>query len=97
MLEKRAPKNDEESSNEILKTLDMKSISSRKHERIFANMVPISITKHEMEFWQFENFGNFVINGTSPDGQCSKKNGTPWGPGNEYSFSRGTQIVISTT
>ena len=48
---RQAPKNPEESSNEILKILGMRPISIKKHEWIFANILPISITKHEMAFW----------------------------------------------
>ena len=42
-----APKIDEESSDKILKILDMRSISTRKHEWNFANMEPTSITTHK--------------------------------------------------
>ena len=38
---RRAPKNPEESFNEILKIMDMRAISIKKHEWIFANIVPI--------------------------------------------------------
>ena len=47
---RRAPRNREESFNEILKILGMRSISPRKHEWNSGNMVPISFTKHEMKF-----------------------------------------------
>ena len=43
---RHAPNNYEESCNKILKSLDMRPISIKKHESNFANMVPISATKH---------------------------------------------------
>ena len=36
---RRAPKKDEDPLNQILEILDMRSISSRKHDMNFANMV----------------------------------------------------------
>ena len=51
MLERQGPKNDEDPLNKILKILDMTSISTRKHGWDFGSMVPISTTKHKMEFW----------------------------------------------
>ena len=49
-LGRRAPKNDEHLSKEILKILDTGSISTRKHEWEFGNMGPMSTRKSEMKF-----------------------------------------------
>ena len=57
---------------EILKILDMRPISSKKHEWYFANIVPISITKHKMAFGNFELFGNFGINILESPGRTTK-------------------------
>ena len=35
----------------ISKTMDMGPVSIKKHEWFFANVVPISTTKHEMTLW----------------------------------------------
>ena len=43
---RRAPKNDEDPSKNFLKILNMRSISIKKHEWFFTNMVPISVSKH---------------------------------------------------
>ena len=48
---KQALENDEESSNKILRILDMKPISIKKYEWFFAHMVTIPTTKHSMGFW----------------------------------------------
>ena len=40
---RRAPTNDEDLSNKIFRKMDMKPISIKKHECLFANTVPISI------------------------------------------------------
>ena len=53
ILEKTGTEHNEETSNEMVRILDMKPISIKKHEWTFANMVPISITKHRMIFWEF--------------------------------------------
>ena len=45
---RQAPRSDEEPFNEILKILDARPISLKRHEWDFANMVPLSITKHKM-------------------------------------------------
>ena len=45
------PKHDEDPSNKILKVLDVRSISTRKHEWDFGSMGLISTRKDEMEFW----------------------------------------------
>lgn len=55
IVKKTGTDKDEESSNKILKRLDMKSISLKKHEWNLANMVPISTTAHKM------TFGHLVI------------------------------------
>ena len=47
---RRAPKNPKESSNEIFKIMDMEPTSIKQHEWDYANMVPISTTKHKMFF-----------------------------------------------
>ena len=47
------PTNPKESCNEILKILDMGSISIKRHEWLFANRVPKAITKHKLTFWIF--------------------------------------------
>ena len=49
-----APNNDEDPSNRISKIMDMASISIKKHERIFADMVSISTTKHIFVKGNFE-------------------------------------------
>ena len=49
----RAPKNDEDPFNKILKIFNMGPISLEKHEWMFANMVPISISKHKIAFLGF--------------------------------------------
>ena len=57
-LKRRAPRNPEESFDEISKIMEMRPISIKKHEGIFANIGPISITKHKMtllKFWCFRN------------------------------------------
>ena len=46
LWERRAPKNPEESSNQLSKIWDLGPISIKKYEWNFANMVPISTTKH---------------------------------------------------
>ena len=45
---RRAPTNDKGPFNQILKVLDVRSISTREHEWNFGSMVPISTRKHEM-------------------------------------------------
>ena len=45
---RRAPKHPEESYNEMLRIMNLRSISIKKHEWFFANMVPISTTKHKV-------------------------------------------------
>ena len=42
---RRAPRIPEDPFNRIFKILNMRSISIKKHEWTFANMVPISISK----------------------------------------------------
>ena len=59
----------------------------------FSNMVPIFTRKHKMEFWQFGIFGNFGINGASPDGQW--KNGNPGGHKNEIIIFLGPNKMVS--
>ena len=59
---RRAPKNPKESSNEISKIMDMKPRSIKKHEWNVANMVPISITKHNMFFGIWGILGSSGIN-----------------------------------
>ena len=41
-----APKHPEYPSNEIQKISDMRPISVKEHEWLFANIIPIFITKH---------------------------------------------------
>ena len=55
---RRAPTIPEESFNEMLKVLDMRSISIKKHEWSLANMLPMSITTHKM-FLVISNIPNF--------------------------------------
>ena len=50
-LEKAGPKNDEDPSKHFLKILDMRPISTRKHEWNVGTMGPISTRKNEMECW----------------------------------------------
>ena len=50
-MERRTPNNDDDSSNRFLEILDVKPISTRKHEWKFGNMGPISTRKHGMAFW----------------------------------------------
>ena len=50
LWKRRAPKNPKESSDEISKITEMGPISIKKHECIFANMVQVSITKHNDVF-----------------------------------------------
>ena len=52
-LKRRAPDNHEESSNEISEIMEMMQISTKRHEWIFANVVPISMTEHKMTFVEF--------------------------------------------
>ena len=44
----KTTENVEDPSNSISKTMDMRPISIKKHEWMFAKMVPISSTKHKM-------------------------------------------------
>ena len=41
--------------------MDMRPTSIKQHEWIFANMAPISITKHKMFFGEFLNVANSGI------------------------------------
>ena len=51
---RQAPKNPEDPSNEIFKILNMGPISIKKHEWIFAIMIPISISEHKKcQFLEF--------------------------------------------
>ena len=50
LFEKAGTEHDEDPSNEILKILDMRPTSTRKHGWIFAKMVPIPTTNHKMKF-----------------------------------------------
>ena len=59
--EKTGTEHDEESSKTILNILDMRPTSVKKHEWDFANMLPISSTKHKMTFL---NLGIWVISGS---------------------------------
>ena len=59
--ERRALKNDEDPCNKISEIMDMRSISIKKHEWIFVDMVPISISKHKMTFLRFRKFHKFEI------------------------------------
>ena len=47
------------SFNVMLQILNMRSTSIKKHEWIFAHMLPISITEHNMIFWWHPKFLNF--------------------------------------
>ena len=47
---RRAPTNDEDPSNEIFKILNMEPIFIKNHEWMFANMAPISLSKHKIAF-----------------------------------------------
>ena len=47
---RRAPRNDEDPSDQFLKISDMGPISTRKHEWNVGNILPISSRKHDMEF-----------------------------------------------
>ena len=70
----QAPTNDEGTSNKILKILEMRPISIKKHEWTFVKMVPISTTKHKMTFG---NLGTFIILGSiqiwNPEGDNKTK------------------------
>ena len=51
MWETTGNEHDEDPSNIFLKILDMRSISTRKHEWNVGSMGPISTRKHERTFW----------------------------------------------
>ena len=70
---RRAPTNSEESFNEISKIMDMRPMSIKKHECIFANIVPISITKHKMCLFAFSKFDNFGVIFLGPEQSSSHK------------------------
>ena len=57
---RRAPKNDEDRFNEISKIMDMGPISIKKHEWMFANMLPISNTEHKRFVLGFCSFVAFL-------------------------------------
>ena len=61
---RRAPTNYEDPSKHILNILDMRSMSTRKHEWHFGSYLPEKMKS---------TFGNFGINKRSPDGQGLKK------------------------
>ncbi len=50
--EKAGTGNPEETVNKMLKFIDMRPISIKKHNKIVANMVPISITKTRNGIWE---------------------------------------------
>ena len=52
-LKRLAPKNDEDPSNKFSRIMDMGLMPTTKHERIFAEIVPVSITNHKMTFLKF--------------------------------------------
>ena len=52
-LKRRGSTNPQESSNEILKILDMKPISIKKHECMFAIMVAVSTQNIKWQVWIF--------------------------------------------
>ena len=67
-LEKTGPTNDEDASNKFLKTLDMRSISTRKHEWNCGNMDQYLFENMK---WNLSNMGSISSN-KSRDGQCSE-------------------------
>ena len=50
---RRAPNNDADPFDKISQIMDMRPISIKKHEWMFANRVHICTTKHNMVFWKF--------------------------------------------
>ena len=60
---RRGPKKDEDPSKQILKILDMRPISTRKHERDFGRYLPENMTWIFGNFWSMKN----------TDGQCLNK------------------------
>ena len=58
----------------MMKILDMRPISSKKHEWNFANVAPISISKHKMscsEFCFLQLWDQYVV---TPAGESIKNN-----------------------
>ena len=56
-----APKDDEDSVDKIFKIMDMKPISTKKHEWFFIDMVSISIAKHKMTCPNLDFFCNLGV------------------------------------